>query len=67
MSKNNKRMKWSYGTSYNISYNPFYQIPAKNMSVYQNDIEMEDIDRILDCMQSFPMVERLLEDIKKKD
>ena len=37
------------------------------MSVYQNDIEMEDIDRIIDCMQSFPMVERLLAEIKKKN
>jgi hypothetical protein len=37
------------------------------MSVYQNDVEMEDIDRIVDCMQSFPMVERLLEEIKKKN
>ena len=64
----NKRMKWNYGTTYyNVSYNPFYQNVAKNMSVYQNDIEMEDIDRIIDCMQSFPMVERLLEDIKKKN
>lgn len=65
MSKN-KRMKWQYGTRFNVSYNPFYQNIAKDMSVYQNDIEMEDIDRILECMQNFPMVDRLLEDIKNK-
>jgi hypothetical protein len=68
---NVRRMHWTfdrtYDRTYDVSWNPFYQNPAKNMSVYQNDIEMENIERILECMQSFPMINRLLEDIKNKD
>lgn len=62
-----RRMHWTFDRTYDVSWNSFYQYPAKSMSVYQNDIELEDIERILDCMQSFPMVERMLNDIKDKD
>lgn len=62
-----RRMNWTYNKAYDRTYdaswNPFYQVPATDMSVYQNDIELEDIERILDCMQSFPMIERMLKNI----